>query len=174
MTQIIHLSLQYAPEALHRGIVQTLAGAGHTLTNLFLFQSFAKGMAGILRTPVTMNQRSVIITLQKCPLKGIQNQSGIIFPAHRKRNDVPPIYIQNGTQVRFAAIPILEFSDIRQPFFIRSASSKLPVQSIFSNIISRCFLFVPVLFSSAHRTQAKNTHQAVNPFEITLDAMPPL
>ena len=49
-------------------------------------------MAGILCTPATVNQRSVIITLQKCQLKGIQNQSGIICSTHRKGNNLPMLF----------------------------------------------------------------------------------
>ena len=59
----------------------------------------------------------------------------IISSAHSRRNNIPSISIQNGAQVRFASIPLLEFCDSCQPFFIGPASSKFSVQNIFSDII---------------------------------------
>ena len=88
---VVHFSFQYAPEAFHRGIVQALAWTRHTLANLLLFHPFTESMAGVLCASVTMNQRSIIIALQKRLLKGVQNQSGIILSADRKRDNVPAI-----------------------------------------------------------------------------------
>ena len=53
MVEIIHFTLQDAPEALHRAIVNTSANTGHTLPHSLFFQH-------ILELPVRVLELSLI------------------------------------------------------------------------------------------------------------------
>ena len=54
MVEIIHFTLQNAPEALHRTIVNTSANTGHTLPHPLFFQHILELLARVLESPVTV------------------------------------------------------------------------------------------------------------------------
>lgn len=54
MGEIIHFTLQDAPEALHRAIVNTSANTGHTLLHSLLLQHILELLARVLESPVTV------------------------------------------------------------------------------------------------------------------------
>ena len=54
MVEIIHFTLQDAPETLHRTIVNASANTGHTLPHTLLFQPILELLARVLKSPVTV------------------------------------------------------------------------------------------------------------------------
>lgn len=131
---VVPFSLQDAPEALHRAIVNAMSYAGHTLGHPGLFQSIVKSPACILETSVTVEQRVCVRIGIQCLVKSIEYQKTIVTSTNCIGNDAPIIQIQNRTQVNFAGFKFiipLEFGHISQPFFIGLICVKVSVQNIF-------------------------------------------
>ena len=78
MPKIVHLRFQYAPETLHRSIVQALARTGHTLVDADLLHFLSERPAGILNPSVTVDQWPGIRIALKRLIKGLKNQCGIV------------------------------------------------------------------------------------------------
>ena len=95
---VISLSLQDAPEALHRAVVNAVGHTGHTLGHPSLLQLVVNGAVSILESPVTVEQwMGVWIGLYRL-ITGLEYQR-IIIPTYHIGHNAPVIEIQNGTQV---------------------------------------------------------------------------
>ena len=57
---VISLTLQNAPEAIHRSIVNTVGYTRHTLYHTGIFQHLVKRSVSVLKTTVTVKQRMCI------------------------------------------------------------------------------------------------------------------
>ena len=54
MVEVVHLTFQDAPEALHGPIINTSANTGHTLRHSLLVQFRLELLARVLESPVTV------------------------------------------------------------------------------------------------------------------------
>ena len=78
MVEIIHFTLQNAPEALHRTIVNASANTRHALPHSLFFQHVLELLARVLEAPVTMKQWVCIWVLLDCQLK-VSNTSWLLL-----------------------------------------------------------------------------------------------
>ena len=64
--EIVHLTFQDAPEALHRAVIDTSANPGHTLLHLLFIEFGFELLVCVLESSVTMEQRMGIRVLLNC------------------------------------------------------------------------------------------------------------
>ena len=135
---IVALSLQDSPEALHGSVVDTPAYAGHALYHTGLFQLVVKGSAGVLESPVAVEERMRVRVGRNCPVQGLENQRVIVAFTDHIRHDAPVAQIENGAEIelmyRDPFIPF-EFRHIREPFLVGLVRVELPVQEVLGQIL---------------------------------------
>ena len=71
---VIAFPLQNAPEALHRTVINAMRHAGHTLRHTRLHELVVKYAVGILKSPVTVEQRMRVRIGLHSLVKGLENQ----------------------------------------------------------------------------------------------------
>ena len=135
---VISFTLQDAPEAFHRTVINAFGHSGHALGHSSFCQYAVKCAVGVLKTSVTMAQRVCIwISSYRCP-ECIKHQRIVIGIPNHIVDNPSVIQIQYGAEIDFLdfnANIVLEFSNIRQPFLVRPVRFKFPVQQIVCQII---------------------------------------
>lgn len=140
---IVSFSLQDAPEAFHRTVVDTLCHSGHALHHSRLFKLFMKDPVCVLESSVGMEKRSRTRVLDNSPVKRIEYQSVIIGGPDDVGYDPSVIQVKDGTQIDLMdlnANVILELRDVCQPFSVRRLGSELSVQYVFCYELGICCL----------------------------------
>ena len=135
---VISFSLQNAPEALHRAVINAMCHAGHALCHSGLNKLVVKCPVGILKASVAVKQWMCIRIGFSCLVKGLENQWIIVALTELVGHNAPIAEVQNGAQIEFvnlAAFIPLEFCHIGEPFLVGLCGIKLPVQKILSNIL---------------------------------------
>ena len=82
MVEIIHFTLQDAPESLHRAIVNAVGYTRHTLCHTGFFQHMVKGSVCVLETAVTVEQRMCIWVSLHCGLECIEHNGIVLSLIH--------------------------------------------------------------------------------------------
>ena len=94
---IVHLALQYSPEALHGPIVNAVGYARHALSHFLFDESIAKAEARILKSAIAVKQWMCGWFCFYCCIERIKRQPVIIMVAYYKRHNSAIIEIQYGT-----------------------------------------------------------------------------
>ena len=96
---VISFSLQNAPEALHRTVINAMRHAGHALCHSGLNKLVAKRSVGILKASVAVEQGMCIRIGFSCLVKGLENQWIIVALTELVGHNAPIAEVQNGTQI---------------------------------------------------------------------------
>ena len=135
---VIAFPLQNAPEALHRTVINAMRHAGHTLRHTRLHELVVKYAVGILKSPVTVEQRMRVRIGLHSLVKGLENQWIVVALTEYVGHDAPVAEIQNGAQIelvdRVSLIP-LELCHVGKPLLVGFCGIKLPVQKILGKIL---------------------------------------
>ena len=130
--EVVHLTLQNTPEALHRAVVDASAHSGHALCHPLLVQFLTKLPAGILESPVTVEQRVCIRILLHRQIKSLKYQLVVVALANGKGDDVFAFQIENCAEIGFLPVrTILHLCHIRTPFLVYFGCRKISVQNVF-------------------------------------------
>ncbi len=84
---IIFLALQDAPESLHWAIVNAVSHARHTLRHTGFLQHMVKGLVGVLKTTVTVEQLMCIRMGFNCSLECVKHNRVVVVVTNNIRND---------------------------------------------------------------------------------------
>ena len=135
---VISFTLQDAPEAFHRTVINAFGHSGHALGHSSFCQYAVKCAVGVLKTSVTVAQRVCIrICSNRCP-ECIKNQRIVIGIPNHIADNPSVIQIQDGTEIYFFyfnADIILEFSNISKPFLVGFICLELAIQQIVCQVI---------------------------------------
>ena len=140
---IVSFSLQDAPEAFHRAVVDTLCYSGHALHHSCLFKSFMKESVRVLESYFGMEKRRRTRVLSNSPVKHIEYQGVVIGGPNGVGYDPSVVQVKDGTQIDLMdlnANVILELRNVCQPFSVRRLGSELSVQYIFCDELGICCL----------------------------------
>ena len=98
---IIFLALQDAPESLHWAIVNAVSHARHTLRHTGFLQHMVKGLVGVLKTTVTVEQLMCIRMGFNCSLECVKHNRVVVVVTNNIRNDTSVVQVKDGTQIDF-------------------------------------------------------------------------
>ena len=111
---VIAFSLQNAPEALHRAVINAMRHAGHTLRHSRLHELVVESAVGVLESSVTMEQGMRVRIGFHSLIKGLENQRIVIAFAEHIGHDAPVAKVEDGAQIEFlyhlhvVYIPVVE------------------------------------------------------------------
>lgn len=135
---IIAFPLQNAPKSFHWPVVNAVRHTGHALRHPCLLELAVKGSAGVLESPVAMEQGMGIRIGFHSLVKGFVDKWVIIALTEHIGHDTPVTQVEDGTEIKLmhgnALIPF-ELGHISQPFLIRLVRIKLAVQNILRNVL---------------------------------------
>ena len=130
--EIIHPTLQDTPEAFHRAVVDTSSHSGHALCHSLLVQLRTKLPAGILESPVTVEQRVCIRILLRRQIESLKYQLVVVALANGKGDDVSALQIEDCTEIGLLPVgTIFHLCYIRTPFLVYFGCRKISVQNVF-------------------------------------------
>lgn len=84
---IIAFSLENAPEALHRSVIDALTCPRHTLGHVGRSQLIVKYLGCILEASAAVKQRMCVRIFRHCPVKSLVDQSVVIGVPDNCRDD---------------------------------------------------------------------------------------
>ena len=135
---IVPFPFQDAPKAFHRTVVNTLSYTRHTLYHTCLFELVMEGSIGVLKPPVTMEQRMRLRICLHGLVESLENQRIVIPVTHYIGNNTAVIEVENGAEIDLvylnALIPF-ELCYIRKPFLIWLVRMEVAVKKILGNIL---------------------------------------
>ncbi len=119
---IIHLMLEYFPEAFHRAVVYAMGNPGHAMYASMILNKHIGLRSCILKSPVAMAEREGFRLFQECILERIHDDWIIIAIINPVGTYPPVIEIQYSAEVDLPCLAIggiLEPGDIRESFPVR-------------------------------------------------------
>ena len=96
---VVHLPLEYSPEAFHRAIVDAMSNPGHAVVASMTLHKHIELRTRILESPVAMAERMGIRLFQECILKCIHDNRIVILVIYPVCNYPPIVEIKYSTEV---------------------------------------------------------------------------